>query len=95
MANVEDQAQDTGRAMKGDTKDYVDRPMDVGLTAKWALGYLNGIAKAYARGKVSPRMVTTVLGKAVQCNASPRDIADVLRESRLVWDRETGTVRSL
>jgi hypothetical protein len=61
------------------TKPVVDR-------RKWALGYLRGRIRGFARGNISLAMVQGASLLALRCGVSEAEINEVLERANLVWD---------
>ena len=59
---------------------------------KWAIGYLNGRAKAFRSGNVTVADVSGAVGLALRYGAPPSAVADTLQMWQLMWDPVRGLV---
>ena len=54
----------------------------------WALGYLNGRAEAFRRGRLTGNYVRGAVRKALALGVSRTEVANLLAGYELTWDAE-------
>jgi hypothetical protein len=67
-------------------------PTDTPKSPKWAVGYLNGRAKAFRNGNVTIADVSGAVGLALRYDVPPGAIRDTLQNWQLTWDPVSGLV---
>jgi hypothetical protein len=70
----------------------VPAPIDTPKSPKWAIGYLNGRAKAFRNGNVTIADVSGAVGLALRYDVPPNAITDTLQDWQLTWDPVSGLV---